>query len=156
MQLTSRILDAMQDGVSSSFIDLLIHYGRWACYLGCSGYATGKQSVTAWIDDTSALIIDKCFGRLKSKLPAIWYILCMFYVKDMDELDIVITFKKRKRGKRRRQGVKRGRNFYGYDPAYADTLYSCGPKEILLLKKRGDQLIFNYLLELKNGVWQPA
>ena len=155
MQLTSRILDAMQDGVSSTFIDLLMHYGRWACYLGCSGYATGKQSVTAWIDDASALILDKCFGRLKSKLPALWHILRMFYVKDMDELDIVSTLKKRKR-KKRLQGVRRGCNFYGYDPAYADTLYSCGPKEILLLKRRGEQLIFNYLLELKNGLWQPA
>lgn len=148
MQLTQRIIDAIKDGPSSEFYDLLIQYGRWACYLGCSGYATGKQSQTAWIDDDSALCLDAAFGRLKKSFPAVWQILRMYYVQDMDELDIVSMLKLNKKQRNKRQGVRRGRNYYGFDPAYADALLRAGPPEILNIKKRGDEIVFNYLLEL--------
>lgn len=148
MQLTQRIIDAIKDGPSSEFYDLLIQYGRWACYLGCSGYATGKQSQTAWIDDDSALCLDAAFGRLKKSFPAVWQILRMYYVQDMDELDIVSMLKRNKKQRNKRQGVRRGRNYYGFDPAYADALLRAGPPEILNIKKRGDEIVFNYLLEL--------
>ena len=128
MQLTQRIIDAIKNGLSSEFYDLLIHYGRWACYLGCSGYATGKQSQTAWIDDESALCLDAAFGRLKKAFPIIWQVLRMYYVQDMDELDIVTMFKR------------------------AEILYSIGPKEVLAIKKRGEEMVFNYLLELNCNV----
>lgn len=148
MQLTQRIIDAIKDGLSSEFYDLLIQYGRWACYLGCSGYATGKQSQTAWIDDESALCLDAVFGRLKKAFPAVWQILRMYYVQDMDELDIVTMLKRAKKLRRTRQGVRRGRNYYGFDPAYAEVLCSVGPKEVLSIKKRGEEMIFNYLIEI--------
>ena len=32
--------------------------------------------------------------------------------------------------------------------AYAEILYSIGPKEVLAIKKRGEEMVFNYLLEL--------
>ena len=148
MQLTQRIIDAIKNGLSGEFYDLLIQYGRWACYLGCSGYATGKQSQTAWIDDDSALCLDAAFGRLKKSFPAVWQILRMYYVQDMDELDIVTMLKRNKKQRNNRQGVERGRRYYGFDPAYADALSRAGPSEILSIKKRGEEIVFNYLLEL--------
>lgn len=148
MQLTQRIIDAIKDGLSSDYFDLLIQYGRWACYLGCSGYATGKQSQTAWIDDDSALCLDAAFGRLKKAFPAVWQILRMYYVQDMDELDIVSMLKRNKKQRNKRQGVERGRNYYGFDPAYADALCSVGTKEVLAIKKRGDEMILSYLQEM--------
>ena len=150
MQLTQRIIDATKDGLSSEFYDLLIQYGRWACFLGCSGYATGKQLQTAWIDDDSALCLDAAFGRLKKAFPAVWQILRMYYVQDMDELDIVTMLKSVKKQCGKGQGVRRGRNYYGFDPAYADVLCSVGPKDVLAIKKRGEEMVFNYLLEIKN------
>lgn len=148
MQLTQRIIDATKDGLSSEFYDLLIQYGRWACFLGCSGYATGKQSQTAWIDDESALCLDAAFGRLRKAFPAVWQVLRMYYVQDMDELDIVTMLKRNKKQRNKRQGVERGRNYYGFDPAYADVLYSVGTKEVLAIKKRGDEMILSYLQEM--------
>ena len=138
----------MQDGITGAFYDLLTAYGIWACYLGCSGYATGKSRKTAWIDDDSAMIIDACFMRLKNSYPQIWQIMRMYYIQDMDTLDILSVLRRAKRSKRRQNRVIRGQNYYGFDPAYAETLLSVGPKEIMAIKKRGDEMIYNYLLEM--------
>ena len=70
---------------------------------------------------------------------------------DMDELDIVTMLKRAKKRRSNRQGVRRGRNYYGFDPAYADVLCSAGPKEVLAIKKRGEEMVFNYLLELNQN-----
>ena len=87
-------------------------------------------------------------GGLKKAFPAVWQILRMYYVQDMDELDIVSMLKRAKKRRSNRQGVRHGRNYYGFDPAYADVLCSAGPKEVLAIKKRGEEMVFNYLLEL--------
>ena len=94
------------------------------------------------------MCLDAAFGRLKKSFPAVWQILRMYYVQDMDELDIVSMLKRNKKQRNKRQGVRRGRNYYGFDPAYADALLRAGPPEILNIKKRGDEIVFNYLLEL--------
>lgn len=101
--LTRLIKDHMADGYSRHFILLLEDYGRWCRYFGCKGhFKLGHKIESYFIDDESALIIDRSFQRLKDTRPKAFKVLDMHLVGGLDSLDISVILNA---GKRRRDKV---------------------------------------------------
>lgn len=91
--LTRLIKDHMADGYSRHFILLLEDYDRWCRYFGCKGhFKLGHKIEGYFIDDDSALIIDRAFQKLKDSRPIAFKVLDMHLVGGLDSLDIACYF----------------------------------------------------------------
>lgn len=101
--LTRLIKDHMADGYSYHFILLLEDYGRWCRYFGCKGHFKLENRIESYfIDDESALVIDRAFQKLKDSRPMAFKVLDMYLVGGLDSLDISVLLNA---GKRRRDKV---------------------------------------------------
>ena len=138
--LTKYIIEAIQDGYSSDYLSLLHNYGLWARYFGAVGYhcpATAHEDYI--IDDESALVIDACMCWLKQTRPQVHKLLSMYYIRGLDEYDILSVLKER-------VTVKRVRHKDRYDATpYDDAVrYLTGSavRDIIIL---GEKLVLDYL-----------
>jgi hypothetical protein len=138
--LTKYIIEAIQDGYSSDFLSLLHNYGLWARYFGAVGYhcpATAHEDYI--IDDESALIVEACMCLLKQTRPQVHKLLSMYYIRGLDEYDILSVLKER-------VTVKRVRHKDRYDATpYDDAVrYLTGSavRDIIIL---GEKLVLDYL-----------
>ncbi len=138
--LTKYIIEAIQDGYSSDFLSLLHNYGLWARYFGAVGYhcpATAHEDYI--IDDESALIVEACMCWLKQTRPQVHKLLSMYYIRGLDEYDILSVLKER-------VTVKRVRHKDRYDATpYDDAVrYLTGSavRDIIIL---GEKLVLDYL-----------
>lgn len=76
-------------GDDANFVSLVEDYGRWARYSGIGGYSTGHhRDGPKFIDDDSALVIDRAFGVIRKSHKRVYQVLEMYYIKRMDMLDI--------------------------------------------------------------------
>lgn len=138
--LTKYIIEAIQDGYSSDYLSLLHNYGLWARYFGAVGYhcpATAHEDYI--IDDESALIVEACMCWLKQTRPQVYKLFSMYYVRGLDEYDILSVLKER-------VTVKRVRHKDRYDATpYDDAVrYLTGSavRDIIIL---GEKLVLDYL-----------
>lgn len=138
--LTKYIIEAIQDGYSSDYLSLLHNYGLWARYFGAVGYhcpATAHEDYI--IDDESALVIEACMCWLKQTRPQVHKLLSMYYIRGLDEYDILSVLKER-------VTVKRVRHKDRYDATpYDDAVrYLTGSavRDIIIL---GEKLVLDYL-----------
>ncbi len=138
--LTKYIIEAIQDGYSSDYLSLLHNYGLWARYFGAVGYhcpATAHEDYI--IDDESALIVEACMCWLKQTRPQVHKLLSMYYIRGLDEYDILSVLKER-------VTVKRVRHKDRYDATpYDDAVrYLTGSavRDIIIL---GEKLVLDYL-----------
>lgn len=138
--LTKYIIEAIQDGYSSDYLSLLHNYGLWARYFGAVGYhcpATAHEDYI--IDDESALIVEACMCWLKQTRPQVHKLLSMYYIRGLDEYDILSFLKER-------VTVKRVRHKDRYDATpYDDAVrYLTGSavRDIIIL---GEKLVLDYL-----------
>lgn len=138
--LTKYIIEAIQDGYSSDYLSLLHNYGLWARYFGAVGYhcpATAHEDYI--IDDESALIVEACMCWLKQTRPQVHKLLSMYYIRGLDEYDILSVLKER-------VTVKRVRHKDRYDATpYDDAVrYLTGSavRNIIIL---GEKLVLDYL-----------
>lgn len=138
--LTKYIIEAIQDGYSSDFLSLLHNYGLWARYFGAVGYhcpATAHEDYI--IDDESALVVEACMCWLKQTRPQVHKLLSMYYIRGLDEYDILSVLKER-------VTVKRVRHKDRYDATpYDDAVrYLTGSavRDIIVL---GEKLVLDYL-----------
>lgn len=82
--MTRLITERMKDGPGPYFTALIDDYGAWADYTGAPGLKTGaRKPGPHFIDDESALIIDRFFGEIKRKKPKIYKIMFLYYIKKM-------------------------------------------------------------------------
>ena len=138
--LTKYIIEAIQYGYSSDYLSLLHNYGLWARYFGAVGYhcpATAHEDYI--IDDESALIVEACMCWLKQTRPQVHKLLSMYYIRGLDEYDILSVLKER-------VTVKRVRHKDRYDATpYDDAVrYLTGSavRDIIIL---GEKLVLDYL-----------
>ncbi len=138
--LTKYIIEAIQDGYSSDYLSLLHNYGLWARYFGAVGYhcpATAHEDYI--IDDESALVVEACMCWLKQTRPQVHKLLSMYYIRGLDEYDILSVLKER-------VTVKRVRHKDRYDATpYDDAVrYLTGSavRDIIIL---GEKLVLDYL-----------
>lgn len=138
--LTKYIIEAIQDGYSSDYLSLLHNYGLWARYFGAVGYhcpATAHEDYI--IDDESALVIEACMCWLKQTRPQVYKLFSMYYIRGLDEYDILSVLKER-------VTVKRVRHKDRYDATpYDDAVrYLTGSavRDIIIL---GEKLVLDYL-----------
>ncbi len=138
--LTKYIIEAIQDGYSSDFLSLLHNYGLWARYFGAVGYhclATAHEDYI--IDDESALVVEACMCWLKQTRPQVHKLLSMYYIRGLDEYDILSVLKER-------VTVKRVRHKDRYDATpYDDAvryLTVSAVRDIIIL---GEKLVLDYL-----------
>lgn len=138
--LTKYIIEAIQDGYSSDYLSLLHNYGLWARYFGAVGYhcpATAHEDYI--IDDESALIVESCMCWLKQTRPQVYKLFSMYYIRGLDEYDILSVLKER-------VTVKRVRHKDRYDATpYDDAVrYLTGSavRDIIIL---GEKLVLDYL-----------
>ena len=80
--MTRFILEAIQNGYSSEYLNLLHNYGLWARYFGAVGYLhPGLAHEDYIIDDDSALKVEKAMCWLKqSALMYIGSLRCTTFV----------------------------------------------------------------------------
>lgn len=138
--LTKYIIEAIQDGYSSDYLSLLHNYGLWARYFGAVGYhcpATAHEDYI--IDDESALVVEACMCWLKQTRPQVYKLFSMYYIRGLDEYDILSVLKER-------VTVKRVRHKDRYDATpYDDAVrYLTGSavRDIIIL---GEKLVLDYL-----------
>lgn len=139
-KLTRFIQEAIEDGYSSEYLNLLHNYGLWARYFGAVGYLhPGLAHEDYIIDDDSALIVDRAMQKLKDSRPTVYSMLSMYYVRGFDEYDILSVLKER-------VTVKRVRHKDRYDATpYDDAVrYLTGSavRDIIVL---GEKLVLDYL-----------
>ena len=138
--LTKYIIEAIQDGYSSDYLSLLHNYGLWARYFGAVGYHCPATAHEDYItDDESALIVEACMCWLKQTRPQVHKLLSMYYIRGLDEYDILSVLKER-------VTVKRVRHKDRYDATpYDDAVrYLTGSavRDIIIL---GEKLVLDYL-----------
>lgn len=138
--MTRFILEAIQNGYSSEYLNLLHNYGLWARYFGAVGYLhPGLAHEDYIIDDDSALEVEKAMCWLKQSRPNVHRLFAMYYVRGLDEYDILSVLKER-------VTVKRVRHKDRYDATpYDDAVrYLTGSavRDIIVL---GEKLVLDYL-----------
>lgn len=138
--MTRFILEAIQNGYSSEYLNLLHNYGLWARYFGAVGYLhPGLAHEDYIIDDDSALEVEKALCWLKQSRPNVHRLFAMYYVRGLDEYDILSVLKER-------VAVKRVRHKDRYDATpYDDAVrYLTGSavRDIIVL---GEKLVLDYL-----------
>lgn len=143
--LTKYIIEAIQDGYSSDYLSLLHNYGLWARYFGAVGYhcpATAHEDYI--IDDESALVVEACMCWLKQTRPQVHKLLSMYYIRGLDEYDILSVLKEC-------VTVKRVRHKDRYDATpYDDAVrYLTGSavRDIIIL---GEKLVLAHLVQVYN------
>lgn len=138
--LTKYIIEAIQDGYSSDYLSLLHNYGLWARYFGAVGYhcpATAHEDYI--IDDESALIVEACMCWLKQTRPQVYKLFSMYYIRGLDEYDILSVLKER-------VTVKRVRHKDRYDATpYDDAVRYLTGSEVRDIIILGEKLVLDYL-----------
>lgn len=105
--MTSDILITVRQGFpSAEFRRLLKNYGYWAHTTGCKGWGHGGDFPTPAISDETALEVDRAVGALKREHPNLSCIFTLFYIKQLDEHQIVSIL--------RRRGIKEFRYITGW------------------------------------------
>ena len=98
--LTKLLKIYLEDG--ADFAALIDDYGKWARYSGVGGYSTGHhRDGPSFIDDESAMIIDRAFGEIKKTHRRVFKVLEMYYIRRMDVMDIAYVWNRmhRERGR---------------------------------------------------------
>lgn len=139
--MTRYIEDSISEGYSDKYVSMLINYGLWARYFGAVGYLhPGLSTETYIIDDDSALIVDRAMQKLKDSRPTVYLMLSMYYVRGLDEYDILSVLKEKscKRKKTRIAGV------YCACPYDSAIRYLTGRavRELIVL---GERLVLDFL-----------
>ncbi len=86
-----------QGADSGDFLRLLQNYGFWAHTSGCKGWSHGGDFPTPAISDETALEVDKAVGVLKQTKPQLAFIFTYYYIKQLDEHQIVSILRRRNR-----------------------------------------------------------
>ena len=151
--MTRFILEAIQNGYSSEYLNLLHNYGLWSRYFGCSGYP-GRTSAnqTYTISDESAMIIDKAFCELKQKQPNLYMLLNMFYIQNKSPDEIFLILKKQNKKKIKPRKPRHCSNYFEFNPAVDTALKYVTTQAIYDLIRRGEQLILSQLRSMNEGV----
>lgn len=96
MVLTSTVKKALED--DGAFICLLSEYGKWSCFNGGVGYINKNNTPLKYdIDDDSALCVDKAMCRLKANQPNLYKLIEYWYIRGLDEGDIISLVKSEER-----------------------------------------------------------
>ena len=81
---------------------LLDDYGRWARGSGIAGYPTGHhREGPQFIDDESAIEIDRALVGFKRNKPKVYRVLYMYYVLKLSTIDIAAALNRHCREYRR-------------------------------------------------------
>lgn len=146
--LTKYIIEAIQDGYSSDYLSLLHNYGLWARYFGAVGYhcpATAHEDYI--IDDESALVVESCMCWLKQTRPQVHKLLFMYYIRGLDEYDILSVLKEHDHSIR----TPRARFKDRYDATPYDNAirYLTGKavRDVIIL---GEKLVLEHLVQEYN------
>lgn len=146
--LTKYIIEAIQDGYSYDYLSLLHNYGLWARYFGAVGYhcpATAHEDYI--IDDESALIVEACMCWLKQTRPQVYKLFSMYYVRGLDEYDILSVLKKHDHSIR----TPRARFKDRYDATPYDNairyLTGRAVRDVIIL---GEKLVLAHLVQVYN------
>ena len=155
MGLTRLITERMKEGPGPYFTALIDDYGAWADYTGAPGLKTGtRKPGPRFIDDESALIIDRFFGEIKRKKPKVYKIMFLYYIKKMDVDRIAGIVRLDHPGQRMRKKQKRK----GKDGAYsanhiagtAQAGIELGPADVEFIIRRATLQIYHLIEDLKN------
>ena len=91
--MTRELQQAIKDGYSAEFCRLLMNYGIWSRYFGCTGYKSHHEGVMAVIDDDTALQIDKAVLALKRARPNLYMLFRMSRINSLSEYAIMNEIK---------------------------------------------------------------
>lgn len=91
--MTRELQQAIKDGYSAEFCRLLMNYGIWSRYFGCTGYKSHHEGVMAVIDDDTALQIDKAVLALKRARPNLYMLFRMSRINSLSEYAIMNELK---------------------------------------------------------------
>lgn len=91
--MTRELQQAIKDGYSAEFCRLLMNYGIWSRYFGCTGYKSHHEGVMAVIDDDTALQIDKAVLLMKRERPNLYMLFRMSRINSLSEYAIMHEIK---------------------------------------------------------------
>lgn len=87
--------DFMGDGAGRLFVRLLDDWGRWErSGTGIHGFSRGCLEAPHFIDDETAMIISAAAGRVKEQSEALFKILELRYIHDLETNEILKIFRK--------------------------------------------------------------
>ena len=87
--MTRELQQALKDGYSAEFCRLLMNYGIWSRYFGCTGYKSHHEGVQAMIDDDTALQIDKAVLLMKRERPNLYMLFRISRINSLSEYAIM-------------------------------------------------------------------
>lgn len=146
--LTRLIKDRISEGPGPYFTALIDDYGAWADYTGAPGLKTGtRKPGPRFIDDESALIIDRFFGEIKRKKPKIYKIIFLYYIKKMDIDKIAHIVKLDNPGQRMRKKKRRNNGAYSANhiAGTAQTETEIGPADVEFIVRNVTRQIFEMM-----------
>lgn len=138
------INSALKSGLHSyDYANLLHNYGLWARYFGAVGYLhPGLSTETYIIDDESALIVDRAMQSLKDTRPNVYRLITLFYIRGLDEYDILSVIKGPKKQKKHREFKL---NYFEFNPSVDCAIHYATAETIRDLLNLGESYIFRYL-----------
>lgn len=87
--MTTATLETFAKKYDRKFILLLEDWGRWERTAAkVQGWGKGRSDPPHFIDDLTALQINKSFGVFKAKAPTLAALLTLRYIRNLDALDI--------------------------------------------------------------------
>lgn len=83
------LLNTLAKSYTRDFVLLLEDWGRWErSSISVRGYGHATGTYPKFIDDFTALKINKAFGKFKAKAPTLAALLTLRYIRNLDALDI--------------------------------------------------------------------
>lgn len=153
MKLTRLLDEYIAEGCTARFTALLDDYGAWSSWTGSPGYRTGtRRPGPRFIDDDSALIIDRIMSEVKRVNKKVYLILTMYYAKKLSPECIAVIMRDGRPPRRKRQPRPRT-GAYAANPIEGTALTSLelGPADIEIIVRNYTAIIYNRLLELRRG-----
>lgn len=93
--MTTATLETFAKKYDRKFILLLEDWGRWERYASkVQGWGKGRSDSPHFIDDETAMIISAAAGRIKHKSEALFKILELRYIQDLESDEILKIFRK--------------------------------------------------------------
>lgn len=101
--MTTTTLKTFAKNYDTNFILLLEDWGRWERTASkVQGWGKGRSDPPHFIDDKTAMIINTACGEIKKKSFALFKILELRYIQDLDSDEILKIFRKLIEDKRAR------------------------------------------------------